>query len=277
MAAGTVRYVATSGNDTNNDCTDSANPCLTIANGTNQSNAGDTVEVAAGTYNEHVAISRDLTIAGAGAGSTIVDGTNNGRVFDIGNVTVSISDLTIQNGHAPDGASGADCNPTGQFCNADGVPGEAGGAIRALTDGTLTLTDVTFSNNQGGDGGNGGKLNCSGGFTNCYSSGGSGGHGGAVEFFPVSGGKPGTAVVTDCIFTGNHGGAGGKAGTLNCTNGATCSGSDGSLGFGGGIDSEFHQACTIKRSTFTGNSGSEGGAIMQLNVLLDVSDSTFAN
>src|SRR5881409_451058 len=95
MAAGTVRYVATSGNDTNNDCTDSANPCRTIANGTNQSNAGDTVEVAAGTYNEHVAISRDLTIAGAGAASTIVDGTNNGRVFDIGNVTVSISDLTI--------------------------------------------------------------------------------------------------------------------------------------------------------------------------------------
>ena len=44
--------VATTGNDAGNNCTVEANPCATIAHAVSQTNNGDTLEVASGTYNE---------------------------------------------------------------------------------------------------------------------------------------------------------------------------------------------------------------------------------
>ncbi|HMB89998.1 MAG TPA: hypothetical protein VKP65_04070 [Rhodothermales bacterium] len=47
-----TRYVATTGNDTGNDCTNPATPCATISHAVDIANPGDTLDVDAGTYIE---------------------------------------------------------------------------------------------------------------------------------------------------------------------------------------------------------------------------------
>lgn len=72
--------------------------------------AGDTVTIAAGTYNENaIVVSKPLSIVGAGRGQTIIDGgggnsASNNRIFSItpleavnGTGAISISGLTVQN------------------------------------------------------------------------------------------------------------------------------------------------------------------------------------
>jgi hypothetical protein len=73
-AAGTTLYVSTSGLDTN-PCSKSA-PCQTFQHAVVVASAGDTIKVAAGTYNQSVDLTKPLTFAGAGAGKSIIDGTN---------------------------------------------------------------------------------------------------------------------------------------------------------------------------------------------------------
>src|SRR5437867_5913958 len=75
-------------------------------------------------------ISEELTIVGAGARTTIIDGNRLDRVFDIRNpVPVSISGVTIRNGLAPG-------------------TGDGGGI--ATVSGPLTLRDVAFVGNSAG-------------------------------------------------------------------------------------------------------------------------------
>jgi hypothetical protein len=50
VAAAVSRYVATTGNDTGNDCTDPLNPCATLTHAVNKTSPGDTIELATGTY-----------------------------------------------------------------------------------------------------------------------------------------------------------------------------------------------------------------------------------
>jgi nitrous oxidase accessory protein len=61
--------------------------------------AGDTIQVAHGTYLEHVAIDKSLKIIGENPQTTIVDGTANGTVFTIENTAsqVGITRFTIRN------------------------------------------------------------------------------------------------------------------------------------------------------------------------------------
>jgi len=84
------------------------NPGMATANlgaiqgAVNASQSGDTINAAAGTYKENVQIDRSLTVKGAGAGDTIVDGQQAGSVFAIGKndpkVDVALSGITLQNG-----------------------------------------------------------------------------------------------------------------------------------------------------------------------------------
>ncbi|MCS6804523.1 MAG: pectinesterase family protein, partial [Blastocatellia bacterium] len=132
VQAATNRFVATTGNDASNDCSNSATPCRTIQHAIAQATAGDTIQVAAGTYMENVTVSKNVTIQGAGAGLTIVDGNASGRVFLFNGVTATLERLTITNGHAAD--SGGPL--TGQ-----------GGGIRNQAS-HLTLTNCTVSGNS---------------------------------------------------------------------------------------------------------------------------------
>lgn len=89
----------------------------------------DVITIPAGTYNlaSQLDIFSDITLVGEGARSTIIDGGTTTRVFQMGakgDIAVTMSGLTIQNGAATFGAG-----------------------IRALLGVTLTLDGVTIDNN----------------------------------------------------------------------------------------------------------------------------------
>ncbi|MGA3148047.1 MAG: DUF1565 domain-containing protein, partial [Acidimicrobiales bacterium] len=82
-SATTILYVAATGSDLSNSCQVKVNPCATISRAVDLAPSGDTIEVAAGTYNENVVVNvSDLTIVGEGS-STVVTGTTNQPTFEV--------------------------------------------------------------------------------------------------------------------------------------------------------------------------------------------------
>ena len=78
------RYVAPTGSDAANLCTVSTAPCATIGRAVLAACAGETVNVAEGTYNEDVTIGKPLVVDGSGiAPNTQLVGTNTGDVLRI--------------------------------------------------------------------------------------------------------------------------------------------------------------------------------------------------
>src|SRR5262245_53720475 len=136
-------------------CTVGDPNCATIQAAVNAASAGDTMEIAAGTYAEHdITIGKNLTLTGASAATTIVDAQQLGRVLNVqSGATVEISNLSIVNGKSQDGVNGANC-----IVHAG--PGADGGGI--LNQGILTLNYCIVSNNRAGKGGNGFNNNCDG-------------------------------------------------------------------------------------------------------------------
>lgn len=281
----------------------------------NASGTSDTINIAAGTYTltgaaldnanasgdlDITKATGDLQIIGAGAGSTIIDGASLDRVFHINagsGVTVTIQDLTIQNGRATDdgttsgagrggailleqgnlgvtnatidgntaqgqaGAVGAAGAPNGQVGNA-GENGE-GGAIY-MVGGTVQVSSSVISNNSasggaGGDGGVGQDL------TATSSVGGDGGAGGAGGNALGSGmyAAGGTLSVSNTTIsagnaTGGAGGNGGNGGGGYAAGGNGGAGGQGGVGQGGSIYIAG-ASTTITASTLSSNS-SNGGA-----------------
>ena len=139
--------------------------------------ASTTITVAAGTYvltNGELAMGKvagsNITLTGAGSGSTIIDGNHNSRVFDLdpsvlGGVTTSISGVTITNGR--DGTfggagiiAGGGHNAKDHLTIANSVisnnqanfaapttSNKPGGGI-SFEGGDLSVTNVTFTGNQ---------------------------------------------------------------------------------------------------------------------------------
>jgi hypothetical protein len=139
-------------------CTQSDPNCATIQAAVGAASFGDTIQVAAGTYKEHVVIAKDLTVSGAGAAQTIVDGTQFGRVLLINNGTVNLSGMTITNGNNGTEAmiSGAGILNGGATTITNCVISnnhafQSGGGI--LTGNTLTITNSTIYNNSADQGG----------------------------------------------------------------------------------------------------------------------------
>ena len=150
--------------------------------------SGDTINFSvAGTItltSGELLIAKNLSIAGPGASSLAVSGHTNGRVFEISsNAIVSISGLTIRDGHAADGA-------------AAGARGTNGGGI--YNAGTLALTSCTVSGNSGG--------NASTIFSASIGVGGAGGAGGGIY-------NIGNLWLTACTVSSNTAGFGGRGGT----------------------------------------------------------------
>lgn len=129
--------------------TASGNGICTLRAAVQETNAlagADAILVPAGTYvitrpgvigdaNGSFDIRDDLTIQGAGAAVTIIDGGGLDNVFAVGGPlkTVAISGVTVQNGSVSSS--------------------RLGGGIHAIRNNNLTLTDVVIRNNRAGEGG----------------------------------------------------------------------------------------------------------------------------
>ena len=211
-----------------------------------------------------------LFIRGAGKTLTVIDGSRLDRVFDIsGNVNVSISDLTVVNGHAPDGKHGT-------AGSGGGGDGESGGGIRNIK-GTLSLQNCKIVNNSAGDydigecegyGGDGGGIYSQGTLLmdrctihrNRAGTGWDYTEGGGIC-------QLGHMDIKDSVISENSGsswGGGifisGEASIAHTTiigNETTCSGS------GGGIyvDSFSDKECTVVNCAICGNASEYGGGI----------------
>jgi hypothetical protein len=117
-AAGTPRYVSTTGSDNGgtNDCTNQASPCLTIANALTHATAGDTIQIGPGVFATSVTTAKAVTFAGAGAGTansfdptkdTAIDAAGTQQTgITINNRDVRIEGLRIRGGVLADGMGG---------------------------------------------------------------------------------------------------------------------------------------------------------------------------
>jgi len=213
-----------------------AAPFPTISAGVHNVIAGGAVHVAANTsalptYNDHVTIDRNVTITGAGASTTIVDGTNSGTVFTVNNgMSANLSGVTIQ--HGANSSSG-------------------GGGI--ANHGALTLADSVVANSSAGDGG--GILTDGNALTLTAST-------VSVNTATSSGGGifvgGGTVQITGSTISGNTLSARGagifNGGTLTLTD-STVSGNTARSGeVGGGIDNDASGVLSLVNSTITRNS-----------------------
>lgn len=200
----------------------------------------DTIELPSGIYTLTLAgpneddnaagdldIKSAITIQGTGADRPLIDGNQLDRVLQVhASATVTLTNITISNGRAPDGASSSE--------NA-GHGGDGGGIANA---GTLTLSDCAVSNNRAGDGDWGRSVDIAGG-DGC--AGGDGGAGGGIA-------NTGTMTLAGCDISGNETGNGGSA-AGSCT--------EGGAGRGGGVYNTGHLA--VRDSTIRGNSTSLSG------------------
>ncbi|MCX6024408.1 MAG: hypothetical protein NTZ05_22300, partial [Chloroflexi bacterium] len=181
------RYVATAtGSDASNDCKTVGSPCKTIAYAVGVALAGDTVIIAAGTYPERITINKNLTVNGAGAATTIIDGGHAGSVVTVSSGSASsISGVTIRNGTSGGGAGiyhvAGTLTVTDSILTGNTTSGVGGGiysaapliVIRSAINGntavsygggiaspaTLTVVDSTISGNTGTLGGAIGSTN----------------------------------------------------------------------------------------------------------------------
>ena len=127
--ASTTWYVnGVTGRDSNN-CKSPTTACKTIGHAVSIAVSGDTIIVAAATYQENLTIGKSLKVIGSGASTTIIDGGRFKRVFTISTgVTVTLMRVTIQNGSTQ----------------------QSGGGI--YNSGVLTISTSTISGNTAGDG-----------------------------------------------------------------------------------------------------------------------------
>ena len=246
---------------------------LTIAESNGED---DIINVAEGTYNITFTLhystydgdsGHKLTIQGAGADKTILDGGGSVRILHIntdvdnnggdadGDVTIKGMSFKDGNGDAGGGVYvyGSSINITIKECafsenSADASYYSNGGGLYAHSDsGTITITNNTFSGNS------------------AYGCAGIGGGGGGV--YADSG--SGTITITNNTFSGNLANydAGGVhahsgSGTITITNN-TFSGNSANWGSGGGLyASSGSGTLTITSNTFSENSANgDGGGV----------------
>ena len=244
----------------------------------------DTINVAAGTYNVTTTLSyqpseaRTLTIQGASAVSTVLDGGNSVQIMSV--------DTT-------GGGSGSNISIRGlTFRNGNYGAGDGGGLYVEVDDATIIIDNCTFSNNMAS--GRGGCVNVisdNGGtvfFRNNTVSGtnSSGSFGGAVS---ISSTPNGTINFENNTVGGNNsaGASGGavyintQGGTLNILNNSI-TGTNTSTSAGGALyaDTSSEGTSIISGNTISGsNTGTRGGGIYantSSNSTLTISNNTIS-
>jgi hypothetical protein len=242
-------YVASGGTG---DCSSQANACgsiqtaITTATGGSYSGDDVTIDVGAGTYTEtetaNTSSLDSLTIVGAGASATTINGGAAASVFTINGGAVTIDGVTITNGSS----------------------GGAGGGIDNY--GTLTLTDSSLSGNYGYFGGaieNTGTATV----TDSTLSGNTSSAGGAID-------NTGTVHVINSTLSNDSTNGIYNTGTVTVA-GSTFSNDSGY--YGGAMVNGGGGTATVSDSTFSGNSATYGGGIYNPSGTLTVTNSTFVD
>lgn len=244
----------------------------------------DTIIVPSGTYTLTLAgagedaaatgdldITSNLTINGAGAATTIIDGNRADRVLHVtGAFTANISGVTITHGN---GSGGGIRNDGGALIIANSAisdnnsGAEAGGIFSA---GMVIITNSAISDNNART--NAGGIFSSGALTitdSAFSTNNAGADGGGIF-------SSGALVIADSAFSDNNtrtnGGGIFSSGALAVTGGIFFSNNAGS---GGGI-CDGGGAITITLSAFSGNTASTGGGIFT-RFAVKIANSTFSD
>ncbi len=131
------------------------------------------IQLCAGTaYRGNFTVNRNVTVIGAGATSTILNGGGTGRVVNVtSDVAVELRGVQVTNGRVADGSSGGGLrvNPRatvtlrGCLVRGNTVTNAGGGGF--LSAGTLTLIDTVVSGNTAHGGGGGAASDGGGSFT----------------------------------------------------------------------------------------------------------------
>ena len=255
-------------------------------------NSGDTIAFDSGTFpanggtiialtSGRLAVTKDLTISGPGAGGLTISDSTDG-IFSVtgtnsANVTVAMSGLTLANGNGASGTSNG--NGGGIFaynanlalsgCVFSGDTANGGGGAVGSTSSTVSLTGCTLSGNTAGAGGAVSSTNSTVSLTGCTLSGNTAGAGGAISSTNSTAGVSSAVSLTNCTLVGNSTSvAGGPGGGIynsgsqltltNCTLvGNTARSSQTASGQGGGL---YNTGTTsVRSSILNGNTAAGGG------------------
>ena len=257
---------------------------LTTAQGNGQNN---TINVAAGTYPITTRLmfsywsgTYSLTIQGAGAGSTILDGGNSVAILYIGSTgQVFVKNMTFQNGNSASSGAGLYYYASSGSVDNCKFANNSGGGAYVSASGDITLNKNTFINNS---------INTPGFGAGLYATSNSGtitltGNeftGNTIDSSGYSGGgayitaSSGAINLTGNIFRGNStssssgNGAGFSAfssGPITIINNVFSNNSAGGNGGGASVGSNNAGGSSIVNNTFVNNSGRYGGGLY-LNV-----------
>jgi len=251
-------YVNGGRGDNGNTCKTRAAACATIGHAISLAASGDTIQIAASTYQENLSIPFNLTLNGAKAATTIIDGTDTLGVLTVGaGISLKLSNLTIEKGLSYQGGGGVDNSGTLAVSNSVFYLNTAlsGGAI--LNTGTASISNTTFSGNSPYFFGH--SASC-----------------GAID-------NRSTMTITTSTFDTNYannnitsGGAICNGGALTITNSTFSNNSSvgNNTGYGGAIFN-YAGTLTVTNSTFSANSATtSGGAIYSQGGTVQISNST---
>jgi len=223
---------------------------------------GDTLLGMAGNYTENLSLTKGVSLTGVASDTVVVRPATPGRVLDVSTAAVSngviISGMTFSNGSV------------GLLTN--------GAGIRISTNARLILNDVTVSNNAAGTLGNGGGVYADNTtiltVTNsAFLSNTANGSGGAIR-------ADGAIAIANSSFSNNNSSGGlSNGGALSINNTGSILGSQfiNNTAINGGAVAVVGGSSIVGTSAFTGNIGTNGGAIYASgNGTLQITGTLFA-
>jgi len=245
--------------DNGNNCKTKSTACATIGHAISLAASGDAIQIAAATYPENLSIPFNLTLNGAKAATTIVNGTNTANVFTVGaGISLALTNLTIKNGVGYSGGGGVDNSGTLTVKKSNFYVNTAlsGGAI--LNTGMATISNTNLSGNSPYFFGH--NASC-----------------GAID-------NRGTMTISASTFFNNYANNNVTAGGAICNGGTlaisgttfSTNSSQGNNSGSGGAIYNYAGILSVTNSTFSQNSATTtGGAIYSNGGTVQISNSTF--